>query len=394
MKKEIRPEQKIFSELEKLCSSKGYLHVIAYFCYRDNNIKYEDKISIDEALSQYSPKRLLRNEISTLIAFVCKNEINTELPSPYLIQKYIDDTEKLLEELHHAVVQPAMDSIYNKKTQEINHSVLRSGKMLREAIFYGSESAHEFQYRDLSQLKYEKDNDWLVNTKGFSIQQACDIASAIQKIQNNKINNLISKKLSIDINKLTFLPIHIFSVDEISLESKVEPSIVKNFIQAFVNPDNKSIQEFSAIGDFNPINAYPIVKISETEFVLFQPYNLAEALYETPSFWMLSDKLYQDKAGINKGEFVESFSQKRLEHIFGKDRVFSNINIHKNKSTKISEIDILVTFANRAIVLQAKAKKLTIKARQGDDYSKITSVVKTASPSRTGSLGFGYIASL
>lgn len=35
-----RTEREIFSELETLCADPGYIHAVAYFCFRDNLIKY------------------------------------------------------------------------------------------------------------------------------------------------------------------------------------------------------------------------------------------------------------------------------------------------------------------------------------------------------------------
>jgi hypothetical protein len=65
--------------------------------------------------------------------------------------------------------------------------------------------------------------------------------------------------------------------------------------------------------------------------------------------------------------FAESFSEERLKIVFGKDRVFTNVEIYKGKKTRVGEIDVLVVFGNRAIVLQAKSKKLTVPARKGND---------------------------
>lgn len=109
--------------------------------------------------------------------------------------------------------------------------------------------------------------------------------------------------------------------------------------------------------------------------MLFQNYSLVEALYETPFFWFKDDKKYSSIAGNHRGEFTESFSAERLKFVFGKNRVFENVTIHDSKKTnvtkksEVAEIDVLVVFANRAIVLQAKSKKLTIPARKGNDNS-------------------------
>ena len=71
----------------------------------------------------------------------------------------------------------------------------------------------------------------------------------------------------------------------------------------------------------------------------------------------------------HRGEFTERFSSRRLTQVFGEKRVFQNVDIVDAKRNKAGEIDVLVVFANRAIVLQAKSKKLTIAARKGNDLS-------------------------
>ena len=38
--KVARKECEVFKELEDLCHSPGYVHVIAYLCFRDNTIRY------------------------------------------------------------------------------------------------------------------------------------------------------------------------------------------------------------------------------------------------------------------------------------------------------------------------------------------------------------------
>ena len=103
MKPEARNELEIFKDLEELCTSPGYAHVIAYFCYRDNTIRYVGEISVEDRLQQFSGNRLIRSEISTLIGLMYKKEIILSIPEPDIFQKYIDQTESLLEEIHNAM---------------------------------------------------------------------------------------------------------------------------------------------------------------------------------------------------------------------------------------------------------------------------------------------------
>jgi hypothetical protein len=82
---------------------------------------------------------------------------------------------------------------------------------------------------------------------------------------------------------------------------------------------------------------------------------------------MCEDRVYLDTALHNRGNFVESFALTRLESVFGKQVVFPNVRIPQTKAKDIGEIDVLVVFGDRAIVVQAKSKRLTIEARKGND---------------------------
>lgn len=81
----------------------------------------------------------------------------------------------------------------------------------------------------------------------------------------------------------------------------------------------------------------------------------------------MGDKSYKSEAMKHRGEFTEELSEEKLKEIFGDNNVFSNIDIVDGKGNKAGEIDVLVVFADRAIVLQAKSKKLTLAARKGND---------------------------
>jgi hypothetical protein len=82
---------------------------------------------------------------------------------------------------------------------------------------------------------------------------------------------------------------------------------------------------------------------------------------------MSSDGSYKSTAMIHRGRFTEEFSVDRLQTVFGKGNVHSNVSIYESKGRKAAEIDVLVLFGNRAVVLQAKSKRLTIEAKRGND---------------------------
>nr|BAF45179.1 First part of SEC-A motif NERD protein [uncultured bacterium] len=353
---DVRIEADIFDELAEVCSSPGYVHAIAYLCFRDNTIKYSDKVTTDAVLQQFSMDRLVRTEISTLIGLTCKTKIDLSLPSPDVIQKYIDKTDGLLKEIHQSMMVSPSSLFDPDKIGDNTFNPFTNGDVLRETIFYGGEAAYHFQYRDLSKEKYKKDNDWFVEKRGFSIQQAIDDVTSIQTIQGEKINDVMEGLVDKDPSEWSFLPAYTFSLEEVSNIANIDTAIAKSVVDSFVAPVDMA--SFGALDDFNPINAYPIIKVTDNEYLLFQHYSLVEALYETPFFWFNSDDEYKQNAMRHRGEFTEEFSADRLKLVFGEKRVFSNIDIYDSKNIRAGEIDVLVVFANRAIILQAKSKNL------------------------------------
>lgn len=361
-----RTEQEIFEELESLCGSSGFLHAIAYFCFRDNTIKYiDDEISVEDIHQQISPKSLIRTEISTLIGLACKSTLDASHPGPKKLQEYIDRTEVLLRELHVAMMPP-MDTFFNEIKLGNKFNPFERGEFLREPIFYGGESAYDFQYRDFALIKYQNDKYWFVEKKGYSIDQAGLLITILRQIQSDKLNDFIPSLSMQDPSEWTVLTSFTFSLKEVSERSGVCLDVVDSFINSFVAPKELNNSEFKEISDFNLLNAYPIIKLNEKDYLLFQNYSLVEAFYETPFFWFNDDDDYKIKARKNRGAFTENFCAERLSLVFGEKRVFSNIEVYNGKN-RVGEIDVLVVFANRAIVLQAKSKKLTVAARKGND---------------------------
>ena len=133
MKINPRTESEVFSQLAKLCASPGYIHAIAFFCFRDNTIGFANEMVDKDILKQYSPEHLIRTEISTLIGLACKDKFDIQLPNPKITQKYIDETESLLNELHQSMMQPTIDKILNSSKNACSNpfcSLYRNGAAL------------------------------------------------------------------------------------------------------------------------------------------------------------------------------------------------------------------------------------------------------------------------
>jgi hypothetical protein len=99
----LRSEQEIFDELEGLCASPGYVHAIAFLCFRDSLIRYQGEMTSEDMKHLFSREHLVRTEISTLVGLLVKADIDYSLPAPAITQQHLERTEELLEELHRAM---------------------------------------------------------------------------------------------------------------------------------------------------------------------------------------------------------------------------------------------------------------------------------------------------
>lgn len=358
-----RSEAVILEELERLCASPGYIHALSFLCFRENFAHYSDEFKTEDLAHAKSLTRLIRTEISLLIGLMVKSTINLNLQPDSIIEKQINKSEELLEELHHSMNAKLLE---NLKSSDRTSSSFMSGLAIREPIFYAGEYAYIFQYRDFAVERYENDKTWIQNNKGFTPENVNVVIKSIANIQIKKFE-IIYKKISEEkVFPSTLLSAFSFTKEELAYETGYAPDIVYKVLKAFSLKEIPCNQKFCEIGSFNQIIAYPIIPSDNETFILFQNYNLAESSYDSPTFWMSEDKSYIEQAKKNRGQFSESFSAKRLGNAIGKNHIHKNVCVIKGKN-RIGEIDVLVIYGDRALIVQAKSKKLTEEARKGYD---------------------------
>ena len=368
--KKVRAEEVVFQALEDLCTSFGFIHAIAYICFRDNIVSYSNKLTSDDIAKITSDGKLIRTEISTLIGLMLKKDIDFSIPKPDILQGYINTADTLMQELHDAITAPAeeifLDVIKNKK----NENPFTRGEFLRELIFYSGDSAYDFQYQELAVEKYINDNDWFLENKAFSVTDVKVIIETISEIQSEKLSSLHEVLWKTHPSKWTLLGNYIFTIEDLASKIDIDKKTIKNILDSFTSVDEKN-DLFSHLSNFNIANAKPLILLNENEYISFQHFSILEAFYESPFYWFMEDKPYRKVAEKNRGDFTEDFSYKTLCKVFGEENVYKNIEIYDNK-IRVGEIDVLVMYANRAIVLQAKSKKLTLEARKGNDLALTT----------------------
>src|SRR5690349_3267600 len=104
-----RTEQEVFAELEVLCASAGYVHVLAQLSFRDDLIILPGQLTSEAYAASYQPERTIRTEFSTLMGLMLKHPISFDQPEPSEMYRLITQTGELLEELHACFNQPLME---------------------------------------------------------------------------------------------------------------------------------------------------------------------------------------------------------------------------------------------------------------------------------------------
>jgi hypothetical protein len=221
-RKPPREEAVIFSELAELCASPGFAHAIAYFCYRDNLVRYTEKILPRDFAHMHSGSRLIRTEISTLIGLLARKRVDYKVPDPRTVQMYVDRAETLLQELHEAMSSVWFKDFDPEKFKNGGPDPLSTGLALREPIFYGGDSAYSFQYRDFIPKKYVHDKDWLLKHKGFYIDAALTVANALGHLLIAKQTALPTTMRSKPPHEWSYLPAFSFSLGDLAECAKLE----------------------------------------------------------------------------------------------------------------------------------------------------------------------------
>ncbi|MGG5286434.1 YecA family protein [Pseudomonas viridiflava] len=362
-----RSEAEVFEELRILTAQPGYVHAVAGICYRDNLVSFQGEYKASDLEHLFDRKRLNRNEVSTLLGLMMRQPLDLAEVDEATLRSYASRTDELLGELHDAMTGLTIGELLTQAQQGAAMDDFWQGAMMKEPIFYGTESAYSFQYRDFFAEKHAPDDDWLERVMGFSSTQALRVASAMCSLMDARATNGVGSIGEIYVGEIptgSVLELFEFTAQEIAQRSGQELAVVQAVFKALMFSGDNG--QFKEIGDFNQIAATPLLPTGRGSVLLFSHYSIYEALYESPFFWMNQDKEYKQQASDNRGAFTEQFSQRRLASVFGKANVYTNVNLFEGKRI-VAEADVLVIFGDRIIIVQAKAKKLTLAARKGSD---------------------------
>lgn len=372
MPQSSRTEGEIIADLRTLAQSPGFVHAFSYLMFRSNVVTAGEQFTKEDFLKLYDRATLLRTESNLLLALLLSAPVIFDIPTGSETEEHINKALALLEELHQAILEPgniifreALSAHASGSTEAIDP--LRSGAILREAFFYGSESAFPFQYLDLAKKRYANDIGWLQQNVGFTIDQAVLVMSAIRESLNERLPTIFHQITQLHPRDRTLLPLFRVDLDEVIERCGLARHVVDRVIENFQSRDAYP-REISNVSQFNPVNARPLVKLADGLLYSFLEYSLCECVYESPFYWICNDEEYLGNHSQSRGRFLEEEIYNLITSVFDKANVYRNV-IFKNSKNAKAEADVIIFHGERVFVFQAKSKKLTEQAKLGDEGS-------------------------
>lgn len=355
----MRSEQEVFNDLEQLCTSSGFIYVLPYLEILHDCILSDSKEikPSDMHCAKDMDKKIIETEMSALVGLMIKKQIDYSEPKEERLFEMFFQAHSLLDELHKILESQALKFSDIKKIIKNKSLIQPTKEWIRERTFYASQCANDFQLLDLIYEKNKNDDQWLIDNMGFSSLEMKEVLRAMRRITQRKIQCFSSL-----IDKLNIFG---FNIEEIHAESKIDICKIRKILECFIVKEGCNAN-YKKIDDFNEAKIRPIIQKGDTYFC-FSLYALFESACESPFFWIRDKdkKYFNEEYTANRGKFVEDFSYKKLCEVFGENNVYKNVVLYKGKQTA-EEIDILVIYGNRIIICQAKAKGLTLSAKQGE----------------------------
>lgn len=341
----IRTEAEIIAELTTLTQTPGFIHSFAYLAFKSNIVTAGEQFTKEDFLKIYDRTSLLRTESNLLLALLLSSPVSLDVPTDHANAVHISRTLALLEELHQAVLKPghavfreALQAHFSADGNETDP--LRSGEIMREAFFYGSESAFTFQYLELAKKRYANDADWLRQNVGFTIEDAVAVMSAIRDSLTERLPKVFDEIRLREKCEWTFLPLFEIDVDDVISRCGLNRAIFDLVITKFLSTESTHF-EIKNISQFNPVNARPLIRLANGRIYSFLEYSLCECVYEGPFYWICEDKKYLGAHSQSRGSFLEAVIDDLLSSIFGNNNVHRNVVFKNSKQTRM-EADVLL----------------------------------------------------
>jgi len=359
-------KEETIKALEELTQESGFLYSLAVVLRHDLFLNPEESADINWR------ERLSFQEMSFLVGLMVKHPIDFALPpDEKTMMSQVHKMYDLFEKLHQAHNEPFIKKLFEKAKQiltpeeaEKSYSeFFGNGDFMTEPIFYGGSGAYDFQYLEFAEKKYEKDKEWISTNKGVNVATMAKLAAELKKLNEHKSMTSPKPETFGDFCK-SVLDVFCFKTEDID---QFGNEAAKMFLDAFSLAPGNVNKDFNTPGAYNAVDSHPIIQLGDNLYFLPVGFNLTQSIYESPFYWMSGDAAYKDSAFTHRGEATEEIAYEMLISVFGKDNVHRDVKVLKNKKERITDIDVLAIAGNKAVIVQAKSKKLTELSRRGNE---------------------------
>lgn len=336
-------------KLNKLTKSYNFRYIIS-------NIVFNDFIGTSEKLfTKNVQEHLNHNELCFLVGLWLKN-VELDDSEEIVLEEVEKEVYDVMEKLHYTFLEDFFKILSSPKTTE--EKITNPG-MLKEAMFYSSDGAYDQQYLDLACEKFRYDQEWLLNNKNLRIEDGKELYHNIKSTIEGRLNSRFKKE-----------PPHIRGLNTLCLTkaeiTKNNKQLVGLLESLCVKINLSNNQNLLDLGDFNIFKERPIIKIERDKYFIPSLFAISESIYESPFYWLSSDKSYSSKAFFNRGRVAEELTKSILLKIYDQSAIFQNVIISKHKTEQLTDIDILAASGESGIIFQIKSKKLTSLSKNGN----------------------------
>ena len=359
-----RLQEEIFADLRTLAHEKGALHEISALFYRDwiLTVDLQEGKVTDDPERRWSTDKLNTNEIMLLVGLMVQAPDNQTFAHEAQGTDFAERADRLLREFHDRVNEDAR-AVFDLTSQRFLEKPESLGMFAREAIYYGALSFYLHQFAHFARHRYRDDGTWLLQNAGISVRPVIDIAKFIiaqLTAQLSAVGQSQAEGQAFSKSELT----NSMLVSKTALKKKFG-SKAAAFIAKFATPAYDANVNFDNPFAINTVMIAPLIDLGDSLYVPSQ-YRLLESVYESPFYWMIVDEEYKAAASDHRGVFLEETTAHILRRVFGNENVFVNARIPVADNQIGGEVDVLVRYGEFVIVVQAKSKRITLKARAGD----------------------------
>ena len=358
------PVPELLGQLRQLTHAPGFIYSLAQVAVTDLFLTPEDAATVDWSA------RLSFQELTLATGLAVTRHIDTaKIPGKAIAENQIEHLRHLLSQLHESYWRSAVDRIEEGlEALEPGEdpgpklaSVFSEGQILVEPMFYEGSGAFDFQYLEMAQEKYRLDSDWLKANVGLSIELMTEAAAKLKELQVQRVEGYRNASTH---HERCLAALATFSFTRQDLDFMTEDEF-DSFVGKFALAPGTVKQSLTVLGDLNLLDFRPIIKLGQQGFFLPVTFTLARSIYESPFYWMTEDSTYGARLSENRGDATEAIAHRLLETVF-EGRVYRNVAVRDGRRN-VTEIDVLALAGNRAIIVQAKSKRLTQESRRGND---------------------------